>query len=67
MYSKYAAHVSSNGSQFVTAGFLVYATYIRSEKLAMIRQKIDNTMYSKYATHISSNLSHFLKAGFLVY
>ena len=32
MYSKYAAHISSNGSHFLTAGFLGYYTYKVNKK-----------------------------------
>ena len=32
MYSKYTAHISSNGSHFLTAGFLC-GEHIRSEKM----------------------------------
>ena len=66
MYSKYSAHVSSNGNHFLTAGLLVYLTY-RVCKIRYGQTKLEVTMYSKYTAHVSSNGNHFLAAGFLVY
>ena len=62
----YAAHISSNGSHFLTARVLVYRTY-KVSKLGYGRTKWMVTMYSKYTEHISLNWSHFLTAWFLVY
>ena len=61
MHSKYTAHISSNGSHFLTAGFLGYYTY-KVTKNGYIGQS-----YCEYTANISSNGSHFLMAWFLVY
>ena len=61
----YTAHISSNGSHFLTARVLVYWTYMVS-KFGYGRTKWMVTMYSKYTAHIGSNGSHFLTAWFLV-
>ena len=66
MYSNYTAHISSNGSHFLTAGFLVYYTY-KVSKILYDQTKLEVTMYSKSTAHISSNGSHFLTDVFLVY
>ena len=65
MYSMNISHISSNGSNFLTAGSWC-TEHIGQEKWAHQRQ-LEVTMYSKYTTHVSSNGSHFLMASFLVY
>ena len=62
----YTAHISSNGSHFLTARVLVYWTY-KDSKFGYGWTKWLVTMYSKYIAHISSNGSHFLTARVLVY
>ena len=66
MYSKYTAHISSNGSHFLTARVLVYWTY-KVSKFWYGRTKWMASIYSKYTAHISWNGSHFLMARVLVY
>ena len=66
MYSKYTAHIGSNGSHFLTARVLVYWTY-KVSKFGYGQTKWMVTMYSKYAAHVRSNGSHFLTASVLVY
>ena len=63
MYSKYTAHMSSNGSHLLTAWVLVYWTY----KVSKFWYGHTKWMYSKSSAHISSNWSHFLTARVLVY
>ena len=62
----YTAHISSNGSHFLTARVLVYWIY-KVSKLGYGRTKWMVTMYFKYTAHISSNWSHFLTARVFVY
>ena len=62
----YAAHISSNGSHFLTAGVLVYWTY-KVNQFGYGRTKWMVTMYSKNTAHISLNGSNFLTAWILVY
>ena len=66
MYSKYTAHVSSNGSNFLAVRVFKYWTY-KVSKFGYGGTKWMITMYSNYTAHISSNGSHFLMARVLVY
>ena len=66
MYSKIIALIRSNGSHFLTAGFLRYCTYKVTQKWVN-RTELEVTMYTKYTAHINLNGSHFLMAWFLVY
>ena len=47
------AHISSNGSHFLTASFLVYFTYM-VRKIVCGQTKLEVTMYSKYSPHSDS-------------
>ena len=59
-------HISSNGSNFLTAWVLAYWIY----KVSIFGygwKKLIVTMYTKYTAHITSNGSYFLAACSLVY
>ena len=56
MYSKYTAHITSNGSQ-----------KYKVSKFGYDWTKLKVTIYSMNTAHISSKGSHFLTAGVVVY
>ena len=64
MYSIYTEHLSSTGSHFLAAVFLVHQTY-RVSKIVYGLTKLKINIFSKYTLHISLNESHFFTAGFL--
>ena len=47
---RYTAHISSNGSHFLTAGFLMTWTY-KVSKIRYCWTKLEVTMFSKYTAH----------------
>ena len=61
------AHIKSNGSQFLTAGFLVYLTYRVSKnngELGYYRTVLLEVAMNSELLHIKrSNESHLLTAG----
>ena len=60
------AHIKSNGSQFLMAGFLVYLTYRVSKNIGELGYYrtvlLEVAMYSELLHTKRSNESHFLTA-----